>query len=201
MAYRAPRTVKQPSQSEVNDHLWNPSLELVRGFVRPGVEHISLTTASHPSLASRPRLFEVSDDEGEIVTAELDAGLAWDLLQRYHDPASEQFDAVLAAAGVDSDTARALRFWQRESVANVKHYAAQALPAVLNALTTAATDTREATDRAADAWADAHPAVRRDPGLVVVLPEPAPPDPIAPQPPELREKRRRTVAARLTQLG
>ncbi len=125
---------------------------------------------------------------------DFDAGLAWDVLARYDDPATPQFDAVLAAAGLDPETTRALRFWQRESVASVRHYAAHALPAVLGTLATANADARDATERAATAWRGAQPDVPREPALVVVLPEP-------PESGELTEQRRRTVAARLTQLG
>lgn len=122
-----------------------------------------------------------------------DAGLAWEILQRYDDPATAAFDAVLANAGVPDDVARALRFWQRESVANVKQYAAEALPAVLSVVATAQRDADEATARARDALPGDTPR-----HVVVTLPERAPE---LPQSDERLEERRRTVAARLAQLG
>ena len=125
-----------------------------------------------------------------------DAGLAWEILQRYDDPATAAFDAVLADAGVSDEVARSLRFWQRESVANVKQFAAEALPAVLHVIATAQHDADEATARARDAlppgtmpWAG---------HVVVTLPERAPQDL---ESHERLEERRRTVAARLAQLG
>lgn len=133
-----------------------------------------------------------------------DAGLAWEILQRYADPATAEFDAVLAVAGVPDDVARALRFWQRESVANVKQFAAEALPAVFTAVRTAQYDAAEATRKAGAALAaDQRP---RTPGTspweqapaTITLPDASvPPDGNG----HLLEERRRTVAARLSELG
>ena len=126
------------------------------------------------------------------MTARDDAGLAWEVLQRFTDPASGMFDAALAAAGLDSQTERALRFWQRESVHSVKQYAAHTLPAVFLTL--------------AEAQADAHAAAVRaertlragtrvpEPTQSIVLPEAVPHD-AGP----LLDERRRAVAARLAQ--
>lgn len=125
-----------------------------------------------------------------------DAGLAWEILQRYDDPATAAFDAVLANAGVPDDVARALRFWQRESVANVKQYAAEALPAVLEVIATAQRDAGEATARARGALPDGTTSWAGP--VVVTLPERAPE---LPQSDQRLEERRRTVAARLAQLG
>jgi hypothetical protein len=132
-----------------------------------------------------------------------DAGLAWEILQRYVDPATAEFDAALAAAGVPAEVARELRFWQREAVANVKQYAAEALPAVFTAISNAQRDAAEATRRAGavreadltvpDSWA----LPPKPPELVITLPDPSLD---LPESARLLEERRRTVAARLADL-
>ncbi|HWL37371.1 MAG TPA: hypothetical protein VNQ77_14400 [Frankiaceae bacterium] len=133
-----------------------------------------------------------------------DAGLAWEILLRYADPATAEFDAVLAGATLPEDVARALRFWQRESVANVKQYAAEALPAVFGAIHDAQRDAAEATRRAGVALAKDHeprtpgesPWAQPPPPVSITLPDASPP------PGDGRlEERRRTVAARLAELG
>ena len=125
-----------------------------------------------------------------MTRAEADAGLAWDVLRRFTDPASARFDAVLAAAGLDPETARALRFWHREAVEGVRQYAASALPAVFLALAAAQDDVAAAADRAGRAWAEAGARVPDDSPEVIVLPDAG-----------LAEQRRRTVAARLARIG
>jgi hypothetical protein len=139
-----------------------------------------------------------------------DAGLAWEILLRYADPATAEFDAALTAARLPEDVERALRFWQRESVANVKQYAAEALPAVFTAIHAAQLDAAESTRRAGVALAAEHRP--RTPGESPWAQPPAPP---APAPsitlPDVHapvdrtahrlEERRRTVAARLADLG
>lgn len=131
-----------------------------------------------------------------------DAGLAWDILQRYDDPATARFDAVLAASDVPDDVRRALRFWQRESVANVRQFAAEALPAVFAAVATARADADEAMRRAAAAGGVQTPSGWTEPHIsdvVITMPDvPASEDPLTAR---LREERRRTVAARLAQFG
>lgn len=130
-----------------------------------------------------------------------DAGLAWEILQRYVDPATAEFDAVLAAAKLPPDVARALRFWQRESLQNVKQFASEALPAVFATLAAAEHDATDATRKAGSALArprgtspwDAVPAPE-----AISLPDVvASPDPTVSR----LEERRRTVAARLAELG
>jgi hypothetical protein len=134
-----------------------------------------------------------------------DAGLAWEILQRYTDPATAEFDAALAAAGLPEDTARRLRFWQRESVASTKQFAAEALPPVFAAITRAQADAAESTRRAAAAL-DAEHAPRSPgspgweeavPDVVITLPE----SPWTSGTTRSLEERRRTVAARLADLG
>lgn len=134
-----------------------------------------------------------------------DAGLAWEILQRYTDPATSEFDAVLGAADLPDDVARALRFWQRESVVNVKQFAAEALPAVFSAVYAAQHDAAEATRRAGVALAkESEP---RTPGETPWAQPPAAtitlPDAVAATAPSAGhlEERRRTVAARLAELG
>lgn len=132
-----------------------------------------------------------------------DAGLAWEILQRFDDPATGRFDEALAAADLPEDVRRVLRFWQRESVANVRQFAAEALPAVLHAIGTARDDAARATRRAAAAlpgasapgdWTDHSIA-----DVVIELPDVTPREDR--ESARLLEERRRTVAARLAQLG
>lgn len=128
------------------------------------------------------------------------SGLAWEVMAAFDDPATATFDAVLAAAGLDPMTARALRFWQRESVHNTKQYAASAIPAVLDAVAHAHADAQEATDRGAQAWIEAGHAVLAEAPGVIALPEPtAAQGEISSH--DLLEMRRRTVAVRLAHLG
>jgi hypothetical protein len=139
---------------------------------------------------------------------ESDAGLAWEILQRYVDAATPEFDAALEAAGLPADVARALRFWQRESVANVKQYAAEVLPAIFAIANAAERDAVEATRRAGAAFAAERQP--RTPGTSPwALPRPVDDSVITipdsaretMESPSLLEARRRTVAARLADLG
>lgn len=131
------------------------------------------------------------------------AGLAWEVMAAFDDPATETFDAVLTAAGLDEMTARALRFWQRESVHNTKQYAASALPAVVEAVYGAQADAQAATDRGAQAWQDAGREVpaRTAAAVSAVARQPEPPPSSSVTSDDLLEMRRRTVAARLAHLG
>ena len=126
------------------------------------------------------------------MTARDDAGLAWEVLQRFTDPASGMFDAVLDAAGLDADTARALRFWQRESVHSVKQYAAHTIPAMFLTLAEAQADAHSAAVRAEQALRSGGRAPVAPP--TIVLPDAVPHDPGT-----LLDERRRAVAARLAQ--
>ena len=129
------------------------------------------------------------------MTNDGDAGLAWEVLQRYRDPATVEFDAVLAGTDLPDDVLRALRFWQRESVANVKQYASEALPAVFAAVARAQEDAAEAT-RNAGAVLGHQASVRT--GLVITLPDAGGGNA---QSAVRLEERRRTVAARLAELA
>jgi hypothetical protein len=128
------------------------------------------------------------------VTAGDDAGLAWEVLQRFSDPASGMFDAILAAADVDADTARALRFWQRESVYSVKQYAAHTIPALFTTLAAAQADAHEAAVRA-EAIIRSGGQLPAGPPTIVL------PDAAAHDPGTLLDERRRAVALRLAQLS
>ena len=70
--------------------------------------------------------------------------------------ATERFDAVLAAAvergSVDPEVAKALRWWQRESVREVVDHVAAVVPATVDALTAAAADAVDAVAAAEHAW-------------------------------------------------
>jgi hypothetical protein len=132
-----------------------------------------------------------------VTQPEQDAGLAWEVLQRYQDPASTVFDAVLAASGVDEATARALRFWQRESVHSVKQFAAHAVPGVLATLAEAEQDGAAACERARQHWREHAPSAvvelagvhRLEPATTRVTDEE--------NTGQLADQRRRTVAMRL----
>ena len=123
-----------------------------------------------------------------------DANLAWEILHRYADPASAEFDAVLAQADLPDDVRRALRFWQRESVAAVKQFAAESLPAVFSAIDAAQSGAAESARKSGAAFAGEPRATVR----TIRLPDVPAPDDATPSP---LEERRRTVAVRLAELG
>jgi hypothetical protein len=154
------------------------------------------------------RVERVSDDTREGHVEDSDAGLAWEILQRYVDAATPEFDAALEAAGLPAEVARTLRFWHRESIANVKQYASEVLPAMFALANAAERDAAEATRRAGAAFKAEHQP--RTPGTSPwALPRPAEdvvitiPDSAREtlESPSLLEARRRTVAARLADLG
>ena len=132
-----------------------------------------------------------------------DSGLAWEILQRYADPATAEFDAVLAAAKLPDDVARALRFWQRESVQNVKQFAAESLPTIFATLAAAQHDAADATRRAGSALAAPRTVSAWDAITLPDVPAVVAPDVAEPSDRTVSrlEERRRTVAARLAELG
>jgi hypothetical protein len=71
-------------------------------------------------------------------------------------PALERFDAEVAAAvaagKLDTEAARTLRWWQRESDRGVRDYLAAVLPGVLDSLESATLDAAGGVRAAADAW-------------------------------------------------
>lgn len=108
-----------------------------------------------------------------------DARLAADVLAQFTDAASARFDDALAALPLDEAQRRELKYWQRQSLAALRQYAASALPGVLAAVAEAQQDALDAVEAAARAWAEVGPAAGAQPVQ----------DPL--------ELRRRTVAARL----
>ncbi len=86
-----------------------------------------------------------SDDVRAVAYAELVAGL----IDARDRAAEERFDAELEAAEVagrvDPETARTLRWWQRESLRAVVSQAEMVVPPTLAALETAAHELRERT--------------------------------------------------------
>lgn len=80
------------------------------------------------------------------------------------DDATQRFDTELAAAvadgRVDEDTARTLRWWQRESVRAARSYLADLLPGVLHADDAAQRRSRAQVDLAAASWQEATDVVR-----------------------------------------
>lgn len=81
-----------------------------------------------------------------------------------HDDATARFDSELAAAAadgrVDEETARTLRWWQRESVRGARSYLADLLPGVLHADDAAQRRSRAQVDLAAASWQEATDVVR-----------------------------------------
>ena len=87
------------------------------------------------------------------------ADLVGGLLDARLDPATERFDAELAAAvaagTVTGDAARTLRFWQRASVRALVEHARQVLPPALAALDAARDEGQETVDAEQRSWAQA----------------------------------------------
>lgn len=81
-----------------------------------------------------------------------------------HDDATARFDTELGAAVADSrldeETARTLRWWQRESVRAARSYLADLLPGVLHADDAAQRKSCAQVDLAAASWQEATDVVR-----------------------------------------
>jgi hypothetical protein len=150
---------------------------------------------------------------GDVVAALLDAREA---------PATMRFDAVLAAAvaagSVDPEVARALRWWQRQSVREATDHARTVLPPALAALAEAAAGARAATTAADEAWraAGGRDPLEDAPATEAAAPaQPAPAQPAATAAPAMptdrtpretapadaAQSRRRLVVAGLTRTG
>jgi hypothetical protein len=87
------------------------------------------------------------------------ADLVTGVLAVRRDLVSERFDSALEAArraGLTSEAARELRYWQRESVRAAVHHAATALPPALAGLAQAAQEAGAAHRAAERAWEDRH---------------------------------------------
>ncbi len=141
--------------------------------------------------------------------------LATEILAQFTDTASARFDDVLASLTIDELHRRELKYWQRQSLASVRQFAAHALPAALSAVATAQQDALDAVAAAESSWAavtpkPADPAAEtpvpemanRETALAAVLVaqlDAAPPADTHSDPdqPDALELRRRALAARL----
>lgn len=133
------------------------------------------------------------------------ADLVAGVLDARSDAATQAFDAEIAIAEsegrLDARTARALRWWQRESLRALVEHSRTALPPALAALDHAQIEAARATVDAAQAWeravGDTSPA---KPLANERLELPSLPDqPLSP-PADLRERRRRLIVAGLNPL-
>lgn len=92
------------------------------------------------------------------------------LLDARHDPATERFDAELAAAEaegrIDPRTSRLLRWWQRESLRALVDHARLTVPAALAALDAARAAAEQATDQSAEAWGRAEAPAADTPATI-----------------------------------
>lgn len=118
------------------------------------------------------------------------ADLVAGVLEARRDLATERFDAEISVAEaegrIDARTARALRWWQRESLRALVEHARTALPPALTALDQAQADAAQAAEDAAEAWARA----------VGDSVEPGPPGPGTAA--DLSERRRRLLVVGLS---
>jgi hypothetical protein len=142
------------------------------------------------------------------------------LLDVRHDPATERFDAELAAAEqdgrVDLQTAKVLRWWQREALRSLVEHARQVVPPTLMALETAEHGANADAVESSQSWARAvgddlvETELRVAPDVRIVLP-PTQPSPVTQQtqqthltqptpPTDLTEHRRRLLVAGLTRM-
>lgn len=123
------------------------------------------------------------------------AALVDALIALRRDPATERFDEYLAYAQetgrIDSPTARALRWWQRQSVRGVGDHLDGILPALLVQLEAADQAAIRAVDVSDLAWrAAAGQTINADPQPPQSpLVDKAPPEPTTVQPPEPAHER------------
>jgi hypothetical protein len=108
------------------------------------------------------------------------------LLDTRTDPATDRFDAELAAAvdagEVTAAAAHRLRFWQRAAVRGVADHARSVVPVALGAVDAARRDAQAACDQAASALAGVptDPTATTDPARPATAAEQAEPDETAP---------------------
>ncbi|MEP7055338.1 MAG: hypothetical protein ABI912_08835 [Actinomycetota bacterium] len=121
-----------------------------------------------------------------------DVRVADEILAQFTDSASARFDQSLGGMPLDETQRRELRYWQRQSLASLRQYAAVAVPGALAAISAAQSEAKASLEDAGSAWAEAHPA-GIDEGDALLLDESA----FEPTPPDSLELRRRSVAARL----
>jgi hypothetical protein len=119
------------------------------------------------------------------------------LLDVRRDPATQRFDAELAAAEddgrIDAQTARVLRWWQRESLRSVVEHARLVVPPTLLALEQAAEGAGADVETAAASLARV--AGDEAPGAAGTAGRPG-----AAVPTDLEERRRRMLVAGLTRV-
>lgn len=125
------------------------------------------------------------------------------LLDVRRDPATERFDAELAAAEedgrIDAQTARVLRWWQRESLRSVVEHARAVVPPTLLALEQAAEGAGADAETAAASLARVAGDDARGTGPTS-RGRPGPLEPDAAAPTDLDERRRRMLVAGLTRV-
>jgi hypothetical protein len=112
------------------------------------------------------------------------AALVDALIALRRDPATARFDEYLdyavQAGRIDEPTARALRWWQRQSVRGVEEHLEGLLPVILNQLGAADQAAMRAADISEQAWwaaAGEHPP---EVPIPPADPEPAQPEPATP---------------------
>lgn len=127
-----------------------------------------------------------------------DGELVAEVLRRHDDAAGRQFDEALARSGLSTERQRELRFWHHQSLAGLREYAAETVPAVLATVGEARRESAERVCRAQTLWDSVARAHAPAPDAT------APPNgapttslPAAPEVGDALEARRRTVASRL----
>jgi len=137
------------------------------------------------------------------------------------DPASQRFDAEIAAAEeegrIDPQTAKVLRWWQRESIRGLVDHARTVVPATLVALEQSAVGAGAETEASSRSWARAvgddfvaDPVVDLTARAGTVQAATVHPDPVhsdsahadpVPPPADLADHRRRLLVAGLTRVS
>jgi hypothetical protein len=126
-----------------------------------------------------------------------DVRLADEILAQFTDAASARFDQALGSMPLDDSRRRELKYWQRQSLAALRQYAAVALPGAIAAVTAAQSDALASLEAAGRTWADARAEPVEVRLLAVSNPEEPVPNTDEGEEPNSLEVRRRTVAARL----
>ena len=137
------------------------------------------------------------------------ADLVSGLLDLRTDPATERFDAELAAAEdegrIDPQTAKVLRWWQRESLRTMVEHASAVVPPTMLAIEQAAAGSEREVEVSAQSWAraggstgDSGTETSADPATPGA--DPTGLDAAVPPPTDLSEHRRRLLVAGLTRV-
>jgi hypothetical protein len=139
----------------------------------------------------------------EAAYADLVAGL----LDLRSDPATERFDAELAAAEdegrIDPQTAKVLRWWQREALRTMVEHASTVVPPTMLAIEKAAAGSEREVEVSAQSWARAGGSAGDSAGETSAAdlgPADADTSPAVPPPTDLSEHRRRLLVAGLTRV-